>query len=66
MSVHRSDDLVALVEELLVHVANALHDRFDGGEFDGDVVELGLALTYDLVDDVDVLTRRGVVGVAIL
>ena len=66
MCLHRGNDLVTLVEELLVHVADALHDGFDGDEFRGDVVELGLALTYDFVDGVDVFTRRRVVGVAVL
>ena len=46
-------------EGLSVDVADALHDRFY-------VVKLGLALTDDLGDGVDVLSGRSVVGVAVL
>ena len=55
-----------LVKELLVDVVNAFHDRFYEGEFGGDVAELGLALTEDLADGVDILSGCGVVGVAVL
>lgn len=66
MDSHRGQDLVALVEELPADAADALHDRFHDGKFDGDVVELGFALTEDLVDGVDLLSGRDVVGVAVL
>ena len=66
MGSHRGEDLVVPVQELLVDVVNALHDRFYEGEFGGDVAELGLALTEDLTDDAEILSGCGVVGVVVL
>ena len=66
MGSHRGEDLVVPVQELLVDVVNALHDRFYECKFGGDGAELGLALTEDLADGVDILSGRDAVGVAVL
>ena len=51
MDSHRGEDLVALVDELMVDFVDPIHDRFYEGEFAGDVVELGLALTEETLFD---------------